>query len=423
MGRRAAPLLEMPSARGNTRWRVIAAGRWRMWDVLKLSVIAVVVLVFGWNVSMLSAIVHRPVSSMETPSILRLHEATEETKTTTPPTTAPLLRVEEEKVASVVSTAAVTPNVKKPWFLEPDWYKLETGCDFSEAVRIFDPSQLEINCDNVGQLELGEFLGQGFWRQVFKTKWNGREVAVKVVKAKLMDRGDIIPRHVEEAAAIFGIRHEPNIVSLVGWCNTTVVVEYVPTKLDELVFDPDLEVTVHRALELARDAAHGLAQLHQAPGGPFAHTDIQTRQFLVDDHGRLKLNDFNRVKYTGSCLLPGQSNMKCYSKTSVAKGKWRSPEEYLKLDIDEKADIYSLSLVLWSLRSRVKPFDNLDRETVYDQVPKGMRPDVKAMEDFPQEMQDLIVRSWHHDPEKRPSSLEMAKEIDRILQNYVAAQS
>lgn len=308
------------------------------------------------------------------------------------------------------------------------------------------PEELEINCDNIDELQLGEFLGQGFWREVYRANWKGleiersasylvffvfakefsllllwigRDVAVKVVKEKLLNRSDIITRHVEEVAAIFPVRNAPNIVSLVGWCNTTVIVDYVPQKLDELLYDSNEIVSVRRALELARDAARGLAQLHSAAGGPFAHTDIQTRQFLVDTDGKLLLNDFNRIKYAGPRLVDGEATKeKCTFETPIAKGKWRSPEEYEHIELDEKLDVYSLSLVLWSLRSREKPFGDLSRDQVYEEVPLGVRPPVEGMGGFPKAMQSLVVRAWDADPAKRPSAAELAAGIEKILDEY-----
>uniref|UniRef100_A0AAV1UZH2 Protein kinase domain-containing protein n=1 Tax=Peronospora matthiolae TaxID=2874970 RepID=A0AAV1UZH2_9STRA len=304
-------------------------------------------------------------------------------------------------------------------WLVPEIYRKENGCDFTTAVARFKPAELELNCQNMEQLEITGYIGKGFWREVFKAKWNGRDVAVKRVKEKLMSRPDIVIRHVEECATIFPIRNDPNIVKLVGWCETTVVVDYLPHPLDLLLFDSNESVPVRRALELARDAARGVAQLHNAPGGPFAHTDLQSRQFLINANGTLQLNDFNRVKYAGPRLVDGKpTDEMCMFDASVAKGKWRSPEEYQFLQLDEKLDIYSLSLVLWTLRARVKPFENLDRAETYRMVPAGVRPPLEAMSDFPQQMQDLIVRGWDNDPKKRPSAKEMADEIEQILASY-----
>ncbi|KAG6591099.1 TKL protein kinase [Phytophthora cinnamomi] len=337
---------------------------------------------------------------------------------------APALRIDgprgvAEGLRGAFADVLAARDSEEAWWLRPQTYRKESGCDFSAAVALFKPEELELNCGNMDQLEQGDYIGKGFWRHVYKAKWNGRDVAVKRVKEELQTRPDIIPRHVEECASIFSIRNAPNIVGLVGWCKTTVVVEYIPHQLDTLLFESDELVSVDRALRLARDAARGVAQLHSAPGGPFVHADLQARQFLIDANGTLKLNDFNRVKYTGPRTINGKlTGEKCTFETSVAKGKWRAPEEYGFMPLDEKLDVYSLSMVLWAMRSREKPFRMLEREEVYQQVPKGVRPSLEAMSDYPQQMQDLIVRGWDTDPKKRPTATEMADEIDRILESY-----
>ncbi len=247
-------------------------------------------------------------------------------------------------------------------------------------------------------------------------------MAVKIVKDKLMDRPDILPRHVEEAAAIFPIRQQPNIVSLLGWCNATVVVDYIPQELDTLLFDSPEVLDVNRSLHLALDAMRGLNQLHSMPGGPLAHADIQPRQFLIDQNGKLLLNDFNRIKYTGFSNLPHKKTHKCTFRTPLAKGKWRSPEEYDPTNsaLTEKIDIYSTSLVLWSLRARKRPFGDLEKKQVYEKVrsPYNWRPKRSDMQDFPLEMQDLIIQAWDPEPSKRPSAKEMVERIEQIIDKY-----
>ncbi|CAH0478783.1 unnamed protein product [Peronospora belbahrii] len=361
--------------------------------VLKVSTVLCVIGFFFWNISTI-------VQHLQSGTSLLRSESSEEIK-------------------DIIVNDIADRDSEEAWWLDPETYRTEDGCDFSAAVALFKPEELELNCGNMDQLQYGEFVGKGYWRNVFKTTWNGQDVAVKVVKEKLMNRSDIISRHVEECASIFSIRNEPNIVRLVGWCMTTVVVDYLPHHLDELLFMSNDSISVHHALKLALDATRGVVQLHNALGGPYAHSDLQPRQFLIDANGTLKLNDFNRIKYTGPRLIDGvPSSEKCTFTTSVAKGKWRSPEEYQDLELDEKLDIYSLSLVLWALRARVKPFWMLEKADVYKQVPKGLRPSVEEMSDYPQPMQDLIIRGWDNDPTKRPSAQEMADEIESILASY-----
>ncbi|KAF1776445.1 Protein kinase-like domain [Phytophthora cactorum] len=361
-------MLRSPRLPRGARWHAVRSS-WRrqLPLVAKMLVVISVIGYFFWNVRTIATLVQSG---------------------------TPALRSEGRGVAQglrdTLADILAVRDSEEAWWLRPQAYRKESGCDFSAAVALFKPEELELNCANIDQLDTGEFVGKGFWREVFKTKWNGREVAVKRVKEDLLSRPDIIPRHVEECASIFSIRNEPNIVGLVGWCKTTVVVDYIPHQLDTLLFE---------------DAARGVAQLHNAPGGPFAHADLQARQFLIDDNGTLKLNDFNRVKYTGPRLVNGvPTSEKCTFETSVAKGKWRSPEEYQHRQLDEKLDIYTIS--------------DVEREEVYEEVPTGVRPPLEAMSDYPQQMQDLIVRGWDTDPKKRPTAAEMADEIDEILKSY-----
>jgi serine/threonine protein kinase len=49
-------------------------------------------------------------------------------------------------------------------------------------------------------------------------------------------------------------------------------------------------------LKYALDMAEAVLLLHAHPGGVIVHDDIQLSQFLLDEKGRLKLNDFNRAE-------------------------------------------------------------------------------------------------------------------------------
>ncbi|KAI9983185.1 hypothetical protein PInf_007112 [Phytophthora infestans] len=284
----------MPRLPRGARWHAVRSSwQWQLPLVAKLLLVISVVGYFFWNVRTIATLAQSG---------------------------TPTLRFEGRGVAQGLRDALTdilaARDSEEAWWLRPQAYRKESGCDFSAAVALFKPEELELNCANMDQLNTGEFVGKGFWREVFKTKWNGREVAVKRVKEDLLSRPDIIPRHVEECASIFSIRNEPNIVGLVGWCKTTVVVDYIPHQLDTLLFESEESVSVNRALKLARDAARGVAQLHNAPGGPFAHADLQARQFLIDNNGTLRLNDFNRVKYTGPRLVNGApTNEKCTFET------------------------------------------------------------------------------------------------------------
>lgn len=50
-------------------------------------------------------------------------------------------------------------------------------------------------------------------------------------------------------------------------------------------------------VSLALDMARGVQALHDAPGGPIVHFDIKPHQMMLDDNGRLKINDLNMCSF------------------------------------------------------------------------------------------------------------------------------
>lgn len=107
-----------------------------------------------------------------------------------------------------------------------------------------------------------------------------------------------------------------------------MITEYFPVFLDEMLLGhkdgapdqyPDREV-----IRMALDAARGLRAIHEIPGGPVVHADLQPRQLLLNEKGVVKLNDLNRCRFMGK----DQAGLPCPFKISKANGVWRSPEEF-----------------------------------------------------------------------------------------------
>lgn len=114
-------------------------------------------------------------------------------------------------------------------------------------------------------------------------------------------------------------------MGLLGLCGPDLVTEYFPNFMDKLLFESSATpIPVHRVLEMALDAARGLQALHEAPGGPIVHADLQPRQLLLDNDGVVKINDLNRCRFMGR----DQEGNSCPFTISKSNGVWRSPEEY-----------------------------------------------------------------------------------------------
>lgn len=75
-------------------------------------------------------------------------------------------------------------------------------------------------------------------------------------------------------------------------------------------------------------------------------------------------------------------------------------------------DIYSLGIVLWAIIALKKPYafcEWRNEDHFADAIlrPEGKRPDLGAQ--WPHALQDLLKRSWEHDPQSRLSAKEMTK--------------
>jgi hypothetical protein len=127
----------------------------------------------------------------------------------------------------------------------------------------------------------------------------------------------------------------PYIVSIYAYCGNSVLTEFVGADLEEIILKVSqssndnalfpTRATPEGRLRLALDVARGISAIHSVQGIPIIHADIQTKQFLVDGHGRVKLNDFNRCRFIPHRNTTGEP---CEVRIPTAPGATRSPEEY-----------------------------------------------------------------------------------------------
>uniref|UniRef100_K3X2Q9 Uncharacterized protein n=1 Tax=Globisporangium ultimum (strain ATCC 200006 / CBS 805.95 / DAOM BR144) TaxID=431595 RepID=K3X2Q9_GLOUD len=157
------------------RWHAISRSKWKLVEVLKVVGAAVLVLLFCWNLSMLSTIVQP--SGHEVHSLRSSQENDAHADVVEPSALNTAAEVAETKDDDRV----VHDEKKRPWFLNPEEYERETGCDFSAAVQALRPEQLAINCENIEELKLEEFLGEGYWREVYRANWKDCTTFVYVV--------------------------------------------------------------------------------------------------------------------------------------------------------------------------------------------------------------------------------------------------
>ena len=89
---------------------------------------------------------------------------------------------------------------------------------------------------------------------------------------------------------------------------------------------------------------------------------------------------------------------------------WLAPEAIESKKYTNASDSFSFGVFLWELVARADPFEERSHVGVAcPLIHKGLR--LKVPEDAPQVFKDLMVACFETEPEKRPSSEEIQKEL------------
>ncbi len=208
-----------------------------------------------------------------------------------------------------------------------------------------------------GLTRLGDYLiektlGVGAMGLVFQAheKTLNRKVALKVLKSSLNRDEEFCKRFLVEARAAAALDH-PNIVRLyrVGKDRETgrlfMSMEYVEGRdLDRFIERGKL--TFSNILRVAMSVANALEHARQKK---LLHRDIKPKNIMLGSKKRVLILDFGLAKFSGG---------KDITRSGMVMGSpdYMAPEQFETSDVDHRADLYSLGVVLYEMLAGGKPF-------------------------------------------------------------------
>ncbi len=180
-----------------------------------------------------------------------------------------------------------------------------------------------------------------------------RFVALKVLLPSLAEKSRITRRFIKEARTAAQLQHS-NIVSIfdVGKKDQFYyfAMEYLKDSLkDRLKRTSTLKPD--EALHIIREMAKALAYAHKKG---YIHRDIKPDNIMFREDGAVVLVDFGIVKALKSETKLTKTGM------SVGTPKYMSPEQIRAQNIDGRADIYSLGIVLYETLVGRAPYEAED---------------------------------------------------------------
>jgi len=211
--------------------------------------------------------------------------------------------------------------------------------------------------DSIGRVLAGRYriesaLGSGASAHVF-CAWDvtlRRRVAIKVLHPALAGDSAFLRRFKAEAQAVASLAH-PYILAVHDWGED----DFGPFLVTELcgggslrdVLDEGRRLSVAQALRVGSQAAEGLAYAH---GRGFVHRDVKPANLLFDEDSRLRLADFGLARALAESAWTEPVG------TTLGTARYAAPEQAQGRQVDGRADVYSLALVLYEAVTGVVPF-------------------------------------------------------------------
>jgi serine/threonine protein kinase len=263
-----------------------------------------------------------------------------------------------------------------------------------------------------------ERLGGGGMADVYRAKHLAfNEIcAIKVVKASYADDTAFNNRFKGEAVLTRKLRH-PNAIAVEDYDTTEdgrpyIVMEFVNGPNLRSVIDKEGALSVRRALSISLQVARALAAAHKLG---ITHRDIKPDNILItqDEQGNeaAKVLDFGIAK-----VKEGAFTMAAYTATRkgvvVGTPQYMSPEQArgkVGTEIDSRADIYSLGVVIYEMITGKLPFES-DTPMGYclehlHTVPVPPREFAAAL-NIPAGLSKLVMKALEKDREKRFSTID-----------------
>jgi serine/threonine protein kinase len=136
-----------------------------------------------------------------------------------------------------------------------------------------------------------------------------------------------------------------------------IAMEYFP--LGHLGTQLDTPLMPHEALHYAREIAHGLSIIHMAG---VIHRDLKPGNLMLRDDDSVALIDFgiSQSKYAAAAE-PQQAG------EIAGTPYYISPEQAAGAAVDERADLYSLGVILYQMLTGEKPYVGATTEEILEQ--------------------------------------------------------
>ena len=297
----------------------------------------------------------------------------------------------------------------------------------SESPPVKARSSARSEGDAAQRYRVIEKLESGGMAEVFRAESTGlagfrKQVAIKRVLSHLGRNSKFISMFLDEARLSAQLSHS-NCVQVfdigVRDDDYFIVMEFIDganlKTIATSMWNKGLSFPIPAATYIAHEICKGLSYAHELTdrnGVPLGlvHRDVSPPNVLVTKHGEVKIADFGLAK-ASSQLEP--------SEPGVIKGKFAylSPEAAHGEEVDCRADIFAVGIILWELLASRRLFTGDTDVQILYKVQAAKVPRISEINrSVPRELEHIIHRALARDRYERYSSArELGQDLSRFM--------
>jgi serine/threonine-protein kinase len=267
----------------------------------------------------------------------------------------------------------------------------------------------DLNALNPGDMIEGRYkfiqkIGKGAFGTVVLVEDTVVEerLILKFLNANVASDEEMLKRFVHELRYSRRITHK-NVIRIYDFLyvggSYAISMEYFPSHTLGAEIANEKPMKPKKVVAYACDICVGMSVAHQQG---IIHRDLKPANILIDDTGLLKIVDFG----VAAAAKSGDTQL---TKTGYVIGspKYMAPEQILGKKVDERADIYSLGVIMYEMLAGSPPYSRGDHMSVmYQHVQGKAQPLNEVNTSISRELSDIVGKTMQVDKAKRHNSME-----------------
>lgn len=262
----------------------------------------------------------------------------------------------------------------------------------------------DLSGQSLGRYHLIEKLGEGGMATVYKaydTRLE-RDIALKVIRKEAFGQEaiDRLLKRFEREAKVMARLNHPNIVPIIDYGefegSPYLVMPYLSGGTLKQI---DTPIPWQAAAKLLEPVASALAYAHEKG---ILHRDVKPSNILINEKKEPILTDFGIAK------LLDVEERHTITGTGVGVGtpEYMAPEQGLGKEVDGRADVYALGVVLYELVTGKKPYTaDTPMAIVYKHLTDPLPDPHLYKPDLPDTVEKMIFKALAKKPEDRYQSM------------------